>query len=202
MAHIWPAIWLSGMSGFWALKSQHRRIAGPTTHKVKMRTSVALKMSSVEADEPQFQVVSTNTLQIRVRIPRSPSPLRRSDLGNVEDRRAPRASSVRPTRSSVNSRSSERSHYSSRSLSPRPPMASTTSRPPPPSPSNSIYLPTRAPTPPQKTCDRLLTVPTASRASPRSLSPRYTKSKSLILHTGEETQFFSINSKKFKNLSF
>ena len=188
MAHIWPAIWLSGMSGFWALMSQHRRIAGPTTHKVKMRTSVALKMSSVEADEPQFQVVSTNTLQIRVRIPRSPSPLRRSDLGNVEDRRAPRASSVRPTRSSVNSRSSERSHYSSRSLSPRPPMASNTSRPPPPSPSNSIYLPTRAPTPPQKTCDRLLTVPTASRASPRSLSPRYTKSKSLILHTGQTTE--------------
>ena len=144
-------------------------------------------MSTVEADEPQFQVVSTNTLQIRVRIPRSPSPLRRSDLGNVEDRRAPRASSVRPTRSSVNSRSSERSKcYSSRSLSPRPPMLaskdhSTTSRPPPPSPSNSILLPTRAPTPPQKTCDRLLTVPTASRASPRSLSPRYTKSKSLIL---------------------
>ena len=165
-----------------------------------MRTSVALKMSSVEADEPQFQVVSTNTLQIRVRIPRSPSPLRRSDLGNVEDRRAPRASSVRPTRSSVNSRSSERSHYSSRSLSPRPPMASNTSRPPPPSPSNSIYLPTRAPTPPQKTCDRLLTVPTASRASPRSLSPRYTKSKSLILHTGEETQFFSINSKSLNNI--
>ena len=122
-----------------------------------------------EAEEPQFQVVSTNQLQIRVRIPRSPSPCRRAEALGLSGS-ATRSSSVRPTRSSVNSE--PRKCYSSRSLSPRPPMASKDhARPPPPSPSNSILLPTRAPTPPMKTCDRL-NVPSASTASPRSLSPR------------------------------
>ena len=119
-----------------------------------------------EAEEPQFHVVSTNQLQIRVRIPRSPSPCRRSEALGLSGS-ATRSSSVRPSRSSVNS---ERKCFSSRSLSPRPPMAfKDHARPPPPSPSNSILLPTRAPTPPMKTCDRL-NVP--STASPRSLSPR------------------------------
>ena len=147
--------------------------ASSTTMGHRENASVALKMASAEADEPQFQVVSTNSLQIRVRIPRSPSPLRRLEADN--ERRAPRASSVRPTRASENRGSDRSKCYSSRSLSPRPPMLSSKdhTRPPPPSPSNSILLPTRAPTPPQKTCDRLLTVPGASSASPRSLSPRY-----------------------------
>ena len=64
----------------------------------------------------------------------------------------------------------------------RPPRLETSSpptRPPPPSPSGSGLLPTRAPTPPSKFCEspRSLRVPGASRGNlnPRSSSPRLTK---------------------------
>ena len=134
-----------------------------------------------------FETVSTSSLQIRVKIPRSPSPsvcsqqqrtsvLRSSSMRHSRSDQPPRA--VHHTATTPNTLSVRPSYKTSRSLSPRPPRLETTSpttRPPPPSPSSGL-LPTRAPTPPSKFCEsKGLRVPGASRGTltPRSLSPRF-----------------------------
>ena len=135
-----------------------------------------------------FETVSTSSLQIRVKIPRSPSP---SPTVRSERNSVLRSSSMRASRldqpprgcthttAASNTLSVRPSAYkTSRSLSPRPPRLETTSpetRPPPHSPSSGFCLPTRAPTPPSKFCEsKGLRVPGVSRGNltPRSLSPR------------------------------
>ncbi len=128
-----------------------------------------------------FETVSTSSLQIRVKVPRSPSPScirgQPSVLRSSSMRQSRLEATTVANRPPKNTLSVNRSGYS-RSLSPRPlssnSSSQTTSRPPPPSPaSGSCLLPTRSPTPPQlqisKPSSNSLGV--ASR-SQRSLSPR------------------------------
>ena len=142
-------------------------------------------MASDGDQVPQFATVSTSTLQIKVRVPRSPSPMA-SRASTTTSTRPSRLESRPPTGSGNQlAVSSNRSQYS-RSLSPRPLRSSeAVNRPPPPSPSG--LLPTRSPTPPNnnichsvpntpKIQSRRLEVPcsTSSRGhlTPRSVSPR------------------------------
>ena len=129
----------------------------------------------------EFETVSTSCLQIKVKVPRSPSPCQfrgatsAASVARSTSMRHSRLDKARPPTStnhlSVNNR------YCSRSLSPRPPSsrsakAAGETRPPPPSPSG--LLPTRSPTPPLKTLNSLQ-VPGVSRTgqlTPRSLSTR------------------------------
>ena len=138
-----------------------------------------------------FETVSTSSLQIKVKVPRSPSPscqrtsvLRSSSMRQSRlDHSSPNVSSRPPTTHVL----SVRSAYS-RSLSPRPQRPGNHDERPAPPPSPSGMLPTRAPTPPMRqlkarfesssaaSSPKTLRVPgnvgSRGQITPRSLSPR------------------------------
>lgn len=128
-----------------------------------------------DLEEPRFETVSTSTLQIRVKVPRSPSPSLRPTTTSVTRSSSMRQSRLesKPPTASTNTLSASRAYKTSRSLSPRPPRSSgDTSRPPPPSPSG--LLPTRSPTPPKNWSQSLRSTccdsaPTSPRISARRL---------------------------------
>ena len=130
-------------------------------------------MAENQESRPRFETVSTSTLQIKVRVPRSPSPLAPSSSSSrsasmrpsrLECRPPPGAAAVSGGNGNQLAVSTPRSQYS-RSLSPRQPYQrpSEVMRPPPPSPSG--LLPTRSPTPP----NHCHSVPNTPKIQGRSL---------------------------------
>ena len=114
----------------------------------------ALMADDDQAITPRFE--TTSALQIKIRVPRSPSPNAMTSAvktlrSTSTTSRPSRLESRPPTRSAAGNQlavSSNRSQYS-RSLSPRPQRTSEVHvKPPPPSPAG--LLPTRSPTPPNK----------------------------------------------------